>query len=96
MPADVGDFEQVKAIADRAIQQYGRLDTWVHLAAINLYAIFEQTFGSVLQSPNLGYAREFNNKLLKSFDAGFNFSKANFDYQIVLLEVWLKASDELM
>ena len=31
------------AIADRAIQQYGRLDTWVHLAAINLYATFEQT-----------------------------------------------------
>ena len=69
MPADVADFEQVKAIADRAIQQYGRLDTWVHLAAINLYAIFEQTFGGVLQSPNLGYAGEFNNKLLKSFDA---------------------------
>jgi NAD(P)-dependent dehydrogenase (short-subunit alcohol dehydrogenase family) len=43
VPADVADFEQVKAIADKAIQQYGRLDTWVHLAAINLYAIFEQT-----------------------------------------------------
>jgi NAD(P)-dependent dehydrogenase (short-subunit alcohol dehydrogenase family) len=43
VPADVADFEQVKAIADRAIQQYGRLDTWVHLAAINLYAIFDQT-----------------------------------------------------
>ena len=43
VPADVADFEPVKAIADKAIQQYGRLDTWVHLAAINLYAIFEQT-----------------------------------------------------
>ena len=43
VPADVADFEQVKAIADKAIQQYGRLDTWVHLAAINLYAIFDQT-----------------------------------------------------
>src|SRR4028118_1990789 len=63
----------------------------------NLYwNMYEKTFGSVLQSPNLGYAREFNNKLLKSFDAGINFSKANFDYQIVLLDVWLKASEELM
>lgn len=63
----------------------------------NLYwNIYEKTFGSVLQSPNLGYAREFNNKLLKSFDAGINFSKANFDYQVVLLDVWLKAFDELM
>lgn len=43
VPADVADFEQVKAIADKAIQQYGRLDTWVHLATINLYAILEQT-----------------------------------------------------
>jgi class III poly(R)-hydroxyalkanoic acid synthase PhaE subunit len=58
--------------------------------------MYEKTLGSVLQSPNLGYAREFNNKLLKSFDAGLNFSKANFDYQILLLDVWLKASEELM
>ena len=43
VPADVTNFEQVKAIADKAIQQYGRLDTWVHSAAINLYATFEQT-----------------------------------------------------
>jgi hypothetical protein len=63
----------------------------------NLYwNMYEKTFGSVLQSPNLGYAREFNNKLLKSFDAGLNFSKANFDYQILLLDVWLKASEELV
>jgi class III poly(R)-hydroxyalkanoic acid synthase PhaE subunit len=63
----------------------------------NLYwNMYEKTFGSVLQSPNLGYAREFNNKLLKSFDAGINFYKANLDYQIVLLDVWLKASEELM
>lgn len=41
--ADVSEFEQVKAIADRAIQIYGRLDTWVHCAAVNLYATFEQT-----------------------------------------------------
>ena len=63
----------------------------------NLYwNMYEKTFGSVLQSPNLGYAREFNNKLLKSFDAGSNFSKANFDYQILLFDIWLKASEELM
>lgn len=41
--ADVLDFQQVKAIADKAIEQYGRLDTWVHCAAVALYAAFEQT-----------------------------------------------------
>lgn len=41
--ADVTVFEQVQAIADKAIQLYGRLDTWVHVAAVNLYATFDQT-----------------------------------------------------
>jgi short-subunit dehydrogenase len=39
----VTDFEQVKAVADRAVEEYGRLDTWVHLAAVGLFATFEQT-----------------------------------------------------
>jgi NAD(P)-dependent dehydrogenase (short-subunit alcohol dehydrogenase family) len=43
VPADVVEFEQVKAVADRAVEEYGRLDTWVHLAAVGLYATFEQT-----------------------------------------------------
>jgi NAD(P)-dependent dehydrogenase (short-subunit alcohol dehydrogenase family) len=41
--ADVADFAQVQAIAERAVGAYGRLDTWVHLAAVALYATFEQT-----------------------------------------------------
>ena len=43
IPAEVTDFEQVKAVADRAVEHYGRLDTWVHLAAVGLFATFEQT-----------------------------------------------------
>jgi class III poly(R)-hydroxyalkanoic acid synthase PhaE subunit len=62
----------------------------------NLYwDIYEKTFGTVLQSPSLGYTREFNNKLFKSFDAWINFYKANFEYQVVLVDVWLKAFEEL-
>ena len=41
--ADTSDFEQVKAVVDRAVEEYGRLDTWVHLAAVGLFATFEQT-----------------------------------------------------
>lgn len=40
--ADVADFEQVKAIADKTAEHYGRLDTWVHLAATSVMARFEQ------------------------------------------------------
>jgi NAD(P)-dependent dehydrogenase (short-subunit alcohol dehydrogenase family) len=40
--ADVSDFQQVKAIADKAVATYGRLDTWVHAAATGILAPFEQ------------------------------------------------------
>jgi len=43
IPGDVSDFEQVKAIADKTVQYYGRLDTWVHLAATAVIAPFEKT-----------------------------------------------------
>ena len=43
VPADDAHFEQVEAVAEKAVEEYGRLDTWVHLAAIALYAPFEQT-----------------------------------------------------
>src|SRR5919112_3371039 len=43
IPAEVTEFEQVKAVADRAVEMYGRLDTWVHLAAVLLVASFEDT-----------------------------------------------------
>lgn len=41
--ADVTIFEQVKAVADEAVAQYGRLDTWAHVAGVSLYATFEET-----------------------------------------------------
>ncbi len=58
--ADVSRFPQVKAIADRAVEQYGRLDTWVHLAAVSLYATLEETepqeFERIVQVNLLGQA----------------------------------------
>jgi NAD(P)-dependent dehydrogenase (short-subunit alcohol dehydrogenase family) len=40
--ADVSDFQQVKAIADKAIETYGRIDTWVHASGTGILAPFEQ------------------------------------------------------
>lgn len=42
IPADVADFEQVKAIADYTVETYGRLDTWVHVAATGILSMFEK------------------------------------------------------
>lgn len=41
--ADVAEFAHVKAVADRAVQEYGRIDTWVHLASVAIWGTFEQT-----------------------------------------------------
>lgn len=40
--ADVAEFAQVKAIAEYTIETYGRLDTWVHVAATGVLAPVEQ------------------------------------------------------
>ena len=41
--ADTSDYEQVSRVGERAVEVYGRIDTWVHLAAVSMYATFEQT-----------------------------------------------------
>ncbi len=41
--ADVTSFADMQAVAERAATTYGRLDTWVHAAAVAVYATFEQT-----------------------------------------------------
>lgn len=40
--ADVAVLSQVQAVAEKAVEQFGRLDTWVHLAATAVFAPFEQ------------------------------------------------------
>jgi NAD(P)-dependent dehydrogenase (short-subunit alcohol dehydrogenase family) len=39
--ADVSSYQQVKAIADKAIAAYGRIDTWVNAAATGVLATFD-------------------------------------------------------
>ena len=41
--ADVTDPAQVQRVAERAVTEYGRLDTWVHAAGVLLVAPFEET-----------------------------------------------------
>ena len=40
---DVADFRQVEAVADLAVRTFGRIDTWVNVAAVSVYAGFEET-----------------------------------------------------
>lgn len=41
--ADTMHFDQVQQVAEEAVRRFGRIDTWVHTAAVSLYATVEQT-----------------------------------------------------
>ena len=43
LPTDVADWTQVQQLATRAIEVFGRIDTWVNDAAVSLYATVEET-----------------------------------------------------
>ncbi|WP_428937893.1 SDR family oxidoreductase [Fontivita pretiosa] len=40
--ADVGQYEQVQRIADRAIERFGGFDTWVNNAGVSIYGRIDQ------------------------------------------------------
>jgi short-subunit dehydrogenase len=39
---DVADYHQVERLAQRAVERFGRIDTWVNNAAVSIYATVEQ------------------------------------------------------
>lgn len=58
--AEVSQYEQVRALAERAVELYGRIDTWIHLAAVSLYSPFQEVkpeeFSQVIEVNLLGQA----------------------------------------
>lgn len=42
VPTDVTDAEAVEALAARAVEAYGRIDTWVNNAGVSAYATFRE------------------------------------------------------
>lgn len=43
VPAEAADVEQVRAVAEEAARAFGGFDTWVHVAAVSIWAGFEET-----------------------------------------------------
>lgn len=43
VPTDVADESQVYELARRAVERFGRIDTWVNVAGVSSYGAFEQT-----------------------------------------------------
>ncbi len=42
VPTDITDYPQVEALARRAVESYGRIETWVSNAAVSAYATFKE------------------------------------------------------
>lgn len=42
VPTDVTRYDQVEALARRAAEEYGRIDSWVNNAAVSLYGTFKE------------------------------------------------------
>jgi NAD(P)-dependent dehydrogenase (short-subunit alcohol dehydrogenase family) len=59
VPTDVRDEEQVRALADRAIENFGRIDVWVNNAAVTQFARFEEAppdvYNQVIATNLFGY-----------------------------------------
>lgn len=58
--------------------------------------LYEETFGSLMQTPLLGPSREFNGKLLTGFEAWKNLYKSTIDYELVLGDIQVKSFEALM
>lgn len=43
IPADVSSPQDMEALASGAVAKFGRLDTWVHIAGVDLWSTFEET-----------------------------------------------------
>jgi NAD(P)-dependent dehydrogenase (short-subunit alcohol dehydrogenase family) len=43
LEGDITNFDQMRAVAEQTIQRFGRFDTWVNVAAVSEYALFEDT-----------------------------------------------------
>lgn len=60
VPADAAESQEMERLAGRAVELYGRIDTWLHAAAVSLYARFEDTtpdeFRRVVEVDLLGQA----------------------------------------
>jgi NAD(P)-dependent dehydrogenase (short-subunit alcohol dehydrogenase family) len=58
--ADMTSWEQVKSVADHVMQRFGRIDTWVNIAAVSQWALFEDTnpeeFRRVIEVNLVGHA----------------------------------------
>ncbi|MCW6035328.1 class III poly(R)-hydroxyalkanoic acid synthase subunit PhaE [Spirulina subsalsa FACHB-351] len=74
----------------------GNSSAWIELNNLYWNLFYEESFGSLMQSPILGPTREFNGKLVRSFEAWKNLNQASVNYQVVLADIQVRSFEALM
>ncbi len=74
----------------------GGSESWIELNNLYWNLLYEETFGSLMQSPILGPTRELNGKMLRAFDAWTNLYRATTDFQVVLANIQVRSFEALM
>ncbi len=73
----------------------GDRDALVQMTSL-YWDAFQDSFGQLLQAPGVGYNREFDEKLRRSFAAWLDYQEAAYAYQVILADTWVKAFDQLI
>lgn len=61
VPTDVTSLWQMQRLAERAVEEFGRIDTWVNCAAVSAYATFEeQSLEDFRQVLEIGFMGQVN------------------------------------
>jgi class III poly(R)-hydroxyalkanoic acid synthase PhaE subunit len=74
----------------------GTAQPWIELNNLYWNLLYEETFGSLMQSPVLGPTRELNGKLVRAYDAWTDLYQATANYQIVLANIQIRSFEELI
>lgn len=74
----------------------GTIQPWIEVNNLYWDLLYEESFGSLMQSPVLGPTREFNSKLVRAFDAWTKLYQASANYQIVLANIQVLSFEELI
>lgn len=74
----------------------GSSQPWIELNNLYWDMFYQPTVGNLFQTPTLGVSREFNNKILKGFEAWTNLYRASVNYQILLTHIQVQSFEALM
>ena len=73
----------------------GDTSAWLDMTSL-YWDAYRETFGQLLQTPGLGYTREIDEKLRRTFAAWLETQQALLEYQVMLTHAWLKAFERLI